>query len=291
MRAGLFPGQGIPARVVLDALPSRHAVLDMAREVLGYDVRKRVEIAARREGAMLPTALAQPAIYAAGLIAHQERGRPLFDAFVGHSVGEYTALVAAGSMSPEQGFAIVRVRADAMEAASRAEKGGMAAVLRLDFETVSDVARRAEVHIANDNAPGQVVLAGSEAGLTTAASLVRAAKGRSVLLETAGAFHTHAMASARNALKAALDGAEISMPAVPVVANVSARPYGSAQDVREGLVEQLTGRVRFRESLEWLWARGIREFDDLGPGQIVGGLASRTFRELARSDQPEAVNA
>lgn len=292
MRAGLFPGQGIAAQVVLGALPEGHALLDVAQRDLGYEVRKRVEIAARREGAMLPTALAQPAIFLAGLIAYQDKGRPPFDYVAGHSVGEYAALVVAGSMSLEDGLAVVKARADAMEAASRAEEGGMAAVLRLDVDAVLDIAQQAGVDLANDNAPGQVVLAGPEEGLTEAASLVRAARGRSVLLETAGAFHTQAMASARDALAAAIAGADITQPSVPVVSNVSARPYESVEEIKDGLVEQLTAKVRFRESLEWLWGQGVREVEDLGPGQVVAGLASRTWRELAKTDQSEvAVDA
>lgn len=285
MRVGLFPGQGIPATVVLEALAPGHRLLEPASDKLGYDLRKKVEIAARRKGAMLPTVLAQPSIFVAGLMRWSDEQRAgACDYLAGHSVGEYTALVAAGAMSEEQGLDVVRVRADSMEAVSRRGIGGMVAVIGLAFEEATAIAGRAGISVANDNAPGQVVLAGPEEGLTEAASLVRAAGGRSVLLETAGPFHTPGMAPAEKDLEDALGDAEISMPRTPVVSNVSARPYESVDQIRDSLVRQLTAPVRFRESLEWLWSRGVRDFDDLGPGTVVKGLAGRTFRDLEKAE-------
>jgi len=285
MKVGLFPGQGIPAKTVLEALAPGHRVLERASETLGYDLRRRVEIAGRRNGAMLPTALAQPAIFVAGLMRWSNTaGGDDFDFLAGHSIGEYTALVAAGALTEEQGLGIVRVRADAMETASKRGIGGMAAVIGLDVDTAARIAREAGITVANDNAPGQVVLAGPEEGLTEAASLVRGAGGRSVLLETAGPFHTPAMAPAEKDLEVALAGAPISMPEIPVVSNVSARPYSSADEIRNSLVDQLTAPVRFRESLEWVWGQGVRDFVDMGPGTVVKGLAGRTFRELEKAE-------
>jgi len=290
MKAGLWPGQGIPARTVLEGLPAGHSLIRGAREILGYDLRRRVEIAGRRKGALLPTALAQPAIFIAGLISWDERPAGNDCAFLaGHSVGEYTALVAGGALTLEDALRIVKVRADAMEAASKSAGTGMAAVLGLGLERVSDIADRAGVSVANDNAPGQVVIAGGEAALTEAATLVRAARGRSILLETAGAFHTEVMASAEAPLRAALADAHIQPPAMPVVSNLTARPYADVEAIRDLLGRQLTARVRFRESLEWMWAEGVREFEDFGPGQVAAGMAARTFKQLESSEV--AVNA
>lgn len=290
MRAGLWPGQGIPARTVLEGLPAGHGLLRGAREILGYDLRRRVEIAGRRNGALLPTALAQPAILVAGLISWEERpGKSGLDVLAGHSVGEYAALVAGKAMAFEDALRIVKVRADAMEAASRSADTGMAAVIGLSLERVSGIADQAGVAIANDNAPGQVVVAGDQAALTEAATLVRAARGRSILLETAGAFHTAVMTSAEAPLRRALRDANIQAPSIPVVSNLTARPYLDAEAIRDLLGRQLTSRVRFRESLEWMWAEGVREFDDFGPGQVVAGMAARTFKTLESSEV--AINA
>ncbi len=290
MRAGLWPGQGIPARTVLEGLPAGHGLLRGAREILGYDLRRRVEIAGRRNGALLPTALAQPAILVAGLISWEERpGKSGLDVLAGHSVGEYAALVAGKAMAFEDAMRIVKVRADAMEAASRSADTGMAAVIGLSLERVSGIADQAGVAIANDNAPGQVVVAGDQAALTEAATLVRAARGRSILLETAGAFHTAVMTSAEAPLRRALRDAHIQAPSIPVVSNLTARPYIGAEAIRDLLGRQLTSRVRFRESLEWMWAEGVREFDDFGPGQVVAGMAARTFKTLESSEV--AINA
>ena len=288
MKLGLFPGQGIPAQVVFEGLSSQDDLLAAAGDVLGFDLRKRVQIATRRKGAALPTLVAQPAILVAGVIAWRRarnEGRR-WDCFAGHSLGEYTALVAAGALEPAGALAAVKVRAVGMEEASKASPGGMAAVLGLDLKRVSDIAEQAGVVVANDNAPGQVVLSGREEGLAQAAEMVRAAGARSVLLEVAGPFHTPAMGAAATGLREALDRIDIRMPGVPVVSNVTAAPYGSPTDIRSLLVQQLTDPVRFRESLERMYREGVTEFEDLGPGTVIGNLAQRTFRSLKTSEVP-----
>ena len=277
MRAGLFPGQGIPAKTVLESLPKSHALLASASELLGYDLFKRVEVAARRKGASLPTAVAQPAIFVAGMISFSYDSAG-WDFFCGHSLGEYTALTAAGAFSFEDALAIVHIRAEGMERAGRVAPGSMAAVLGLELEQVSDIAQRTGVVIANDNSPGQVVLAGPEPALASAATEVRAAGARSVLLDVSGAFHTPAMAPASPALAQALQAAEIRTPEIPVVSNVLARPYSDPTEVKELLVAQLTRPVRFRESIEWLVEQDVEDFTDFGPGRIVAGLAQKSRR-------------
>jgi [acyl-carrier-protein] S-malonyltransferase len=287
MTAGLFPGQGVSAAAVLDALPRKGELLATANDVLGYDLRRKVEIAARRKGATLPTLVAQPAILVAGVVAWQaarDEGRA-WTCYAGHSLGEYTALVAGGALRYEDALAAVKVRAEAMESAGKGG-GGMAAVLGLGLEAVAEIAARAGVSVANDNAPGQVVVAGSEQGLAEAGALVRAAGARSVLLQVSGPFHTEAMAPAAPRLAAALEAIEVATPAVPVLSNVTARPHTTPSEIRRLLVLQLTHRVRFRESLEWLWSDAVREVEDFGPGDIVAGLAQRTFRYLEDTEVP-----
>jgi len=291
MRLGLFPGQGIPAKVALDALPESDSLLEAANDILGYDLRQKVGIAARRTKATLPTSLAQPAIFTAGVLAWRAAGDEgqTFDALAGHSLGEYTALVAADAISFEEGLRAVAVRGDAMQDAARAKPGGMVAVLGLDFDAVQDICDRAGVVLANDNAPGQVVLSGGDEALAEAAGIVRSAGGRAVLLDVSGPFHTRSLELAAPALAEVLDSIEIRLPRLPVVSNVTARPYEDPGEIRRLLLEQLTTRVRFRESLEWSWNEGVREYVDLGPGRVAAGLAKRTFNELeTRTDNGQA---
>ena len=284
MAVGLFPGQGVAAADVYASLPARDELLTIADDVLGYDLRRRVESAARRKGAKLPTLLAQPALFVAGLIslrAARDEGRS-FDAYAGHSLGEYAALVAGDAFSFESGLGAVKARAEAMEDAAQASVGGMVAILGLDLDEVASIAERAGAYVANDNAPGQVVVSGPEAALAAAGEAARERGARAVLLEVSGPFHSPAIAPAERPLREALDHIEVRVPAVPVVSNVSARPYRAPGEIRSLLVEQLTGRVRFRESLQWLWEHGYREHEDLGPGRVAAGLAQRTFRALER---------
>ena len=291
MRLGLFPGQGIPAKVALDALPESDSLLEAANDILGYDLRQKVGIAARRTKATLPTSLAQPVIFTAGVLAWRaaEAEGQTFDALAGHSLGEYTALVAADAISFEEGLRAVAVRGDAMQDAARAKPGGMVAVLGLDFDAVQDICDRAGVVLANDNAPGQVVLSGGDEALAEAAGIVRSAGGRAVLLDVSGPFHTRSLELAAPALAEVLDFIEIRIPGLPVVSNVTARPYQDPGEIRRLLLEQLTTRVRFRESLEWSWNEGVREYVDLGPGRVAAGLAKRTFNELeTRTDNGQA---
>jgi trans-AT polyketide synthase/acyltransferase/oxidoreductase domain-containing protein len=290
-RVALFPGQGVPARTVLESLPEDHELLGRADEILGYELRKRVEIAARRKGAVLQTALAQPAIFVASVIGYERAvaGGASFDAIVGHSLGEYPALVAGEAISFEAGVALVKVRGEAMDKAARTAPGGMIAVLGLGEEDVESIRATADLAVANDNAPGQVVLSGPEERLTAAAGLAKNLGGRSVLLQVQGPFHTSAMAPAVKELEDALDQVDVRSPRLPVVSNVSARPYKAPGEIRKLLVTQLVHRVRFRESLEWVWSRGVRDYVDVGPGDVAAGLANRTFTNLERNEEAVGV--
>jgi [acyl-carrier-protein] S-malonyltransferase len=282
MRVGLFPGQGIPAKAAFEALPESDPLVQTANEILGYNLRQKVGIASRRAKANLPTSLAQPAIFTAGVIAWRaaESDGQNFRWLAGHSLGEYTALVAGDAMSFEEGLRAVAVRGDAMNDAARISPGGMVAVLGLSFDVAQNIADRAGVVLANDNAPGQVVLSGGDEALAEAAGLVRSEGGRAVLLEVSGPFHTPGLKPAAPALAEVLESIEIRQPRIPVVSNVTARPHGEPDEIRRLLVEQMLSRVRFRESLEWLWHEGAREYRDLGPGLVAAGLAKKTFNEL-----------
>ncbi|HEX2057126.1 MAG TPA: ACP S-malonyltransferase [Actinomycetota bacterium] len=277
MNAGLFPGQGVDAHAVHAALADA-PLLDDASQMLGFDLRAAVARHLDRARPVLPTELAQPALFVAGIAAHDRAvaGGEIFGAYAGHSIGEYAALVAAGAITPLDGLRLVCVRARAMKDAARASHGGMAAVKGVAPPVLEDVCHDTGVVVANDNSPDQRVLAGPEPALAEAARRIRAEGGRCLLLAVEGAFHSSAMAPARARLADALDHTAIALPAVPVVANVTARPYRAPGEVRKLLVRQLTERVRFRESLEWMAGAGATSFRDLGPGRVVGKLAEAT---------------
>ncbi|MPZ69600.1 MAG: acyltransferase domain-containing protein [Actinobacteria bacterium] len=283
----LFPGQGIPAKEVLSALPEKHALLDVANAVVGHDIKRKVEVASRRGNQPLPTSVAQTAIFAAGMIAWNDAPahERAVDFLAGHSLGEYTALVAGGAMTFETGMAVVEARGRAMQIAARAAGGGMAALLGFSLAEAENIAAQSGAVVANDNAPNQVVISGSEESLTEAAAAARSRGGRAVLLQVSGSFHSPSMDPAVFGLQKALDYAEVGMPEIPVVSNVTARPYRSPGEIRKLLTQQLTGKVRFRESVNWLADSGVGSCHDFGPGRVVAGLFARTIehREAARA--------
>lgn len=288
MNAALFPGQGIDAGQVLAALDRDHPLTAAASELLGYDLVHRVEQISRQPRRVMPTSLGQPAIFVAGVTSFEsalQRGET-FDYLLGHSLGEYTALVAGRSISFRHGLALVAARGTAMQRAGARSAGGMAAVLGLDLERVEAIARSRQVTVANDNSPRQVVVSGDPHALTVLADQVRTEGGRCVLLPVEGAFHSTAMLPAADALSRALFTIEIRTPSIPVISNVSARPYRAPGEIRRLLETQLTGRVRFRECALYLLERGVDRFVDVGPGEVVGGIVRSIQRSL-----PEPVDA
>lgn len=279
MKIGLFPGQGLEPRVVEAALPAQNARVIEASEILGYDLHRQVVQCRSRR---MPTRLAQPAIFVAGVVAVDDAARrgERFDAFVGHSLGEYTALVSAGAISFADGVKLVGARAQAMSRAAAVAGGGMAAVLGLGLSDVEGWATSCGLTIANDNSADQIVISGDEDSLRSAAAIVREHGGRCIRLGVEGPFHSYAMRPAEADLRDALDRVSVRLPRIPVIANVTAHRYRAPGEIRRLLLFQLTGRVRFRESIEWLVERGARSFADLGPGDVVGRLARATADRL-----------
>lgn len=280
MRAALFPGQGVDAASVLAALEDA-PLLAQANELAGTDLAAAAARCVQRARPVLPTDVAQPALLVAGLAAHERSGP--FDLYAGHSVGEYAALAAAGAVTPEDALRLVCVRGRATRDAARTNGGGMAAVKGIATDELEDVCERAGAVVANDNSPVQLVVSGPEAALAEVAQEVRARGGRCLLLAVEGAFHSPAMAPAAAALADALDHVDLRMPAARVVSNVTARPYRAPGEIRKLLVRQLTERVRFRESIEWMADAGVTDFADLGPGRVAGKLADVTVGARARA--------
>ncbi|HXC64938.1 MAG TPA: ACP S-malonyltransferase, partial [bacterium] len=223
----------------------------------------------------------QPALYAAGLaslaVLSAEGIKP--DYLAGHSLGEYCALQAAGVFSFTDGLRLVQARADAMAKAAAANPGTMAAILKMDDAAVEKACAEASaagpVQAANYNCPGQLVISGSKAGVEKAMELCKAAGGRPMPLAVSGAFHSQFMVPAGTALQAAFGAAAWSAPALPVIANVDAQPVTDAADAQAKLVAQVSGAVRWTQTVLQLKAAGVTRYVESGPGKVLSGLVKK----------------
>jgi malonyl CoA-acyl carrier protein transacylase len=262
----LFPGQGSQSADMRERV-ERHRpdLLALAIEEVGNDPFERVD-----EG----TGYAQPAIYCASLAGWTELGEPEVDWLAGHSLGELGALVAAGSITAEDGLRLVALRGRAMQRGAEAQPGGGMLAIRAPVERAAAVAERTGLTLANDNAPEQVVLTGPAEALDRAVELAAEEGLMAKRLSVAGAFHHPAMEEAARELAAALDEVEISPPRTPVVSGVTAEPF---DDVRRRLAESVVRPVRWREALLALHGRGVRRFVEVGPGKVLTGLVRRTL--------------
>jgi len=307
-RAFVFPGQGSQAVGMGKALADGSAA---AREVFAeVDAALGRKLSELMFGGDIETLTltenAQPALMAASVAAArtvaERSGRSLADlaGFVaGHSLGEYSALAAAGAISVADAARLLRLRGQSMQKAVPVGVGAMAALLGLDLDQARDVAARASTpdsicSAANDNAPGQVVVSGHKDAVERAMALAAelGAK-RSILLPVSAPFHCPLMAPAAEAMRMALAAVEIKAPALPVVANVTAAPVTAPDEIRRLLVEQVTGTVRWRECVLYMKSAGVQELVELGAGKVLAGLAKRIDRDLAAVSlqTPEEIDA
>jgi [acyl-carrier-protein] S-malonyltransferase len=249
----------------------RPDLLDQAREELGLDPFDHLG-----EG----TRFAQPAIYCASLAHWKRAGSPAAEMVAGHSLGELAALVAGGALRAEDGLALAVLRGRLMEEAGEAKPGGMLAVLGADEEALA-VAARLGLRLANDNAPGQLVLSGDLEAIAEARKRLRAAGAKAIRLPVSGAFHSAAMAPAADGFRAALAEVELARPERIVFSCGAAAPF---EDIRAGLLAALTEPVRWRETLARMREAGARRFLETGPGDVLTGLVRHTLPEVeARS--------
>ena len=260
----LFPGQG-SHEPGMDAPYRGHPLLERGLERLGEDPFARLDEGTRWQ---------QPALFLVSVAAWDE-ARPEAAAAAGHSLGEYAALHAAGVLGFEDALALVDVRARAMADAGAARPGGMVAMLGGEEEDVRALAERHGLTVANDNAPGQLVLSGARDAVRAAAQEAREAGARARELPVSGAFHSPLMEPAAEALRAALAEVEPGPAQVPVWSNGTARPFG---DVREELAANLLRPVRWRETIVALHDGGVEDFVELGPGRALTGMVRRTVR-------------
>jgi len=293
MRAFVFPGQGAQAvgmgRDLAAAYRDAAAVFDEVDEALGEKLSALIWDGPIDE--LTLTANAQPALMAtsiAAMRALEAEGVSVEAAryVAGHSLGEYSALCAAGALSLADTARLLRTRGRAMQAAVPVGVGAMAALLGLDFEAARAVAEEAaqgEVcQAANDNDPGQVVVSGHKGAVERAIEIAKG-KGarRALLLPVSAPFHCTLMQPAAEVMAEALAGVEIVAPKVPLVANVRAEAVSDPAEIRQLLVAQVTGSVRWRESVLWLAGHGVTELVEVGAGKALSGMARRIDRALA----------
>ena len=278
----LFAGQGAQAvgmgKDLAEKFPSAKAWFNRANAALGYDLTAICFNGPEAE--LTKTENAQPGIFLVSWVAFQllkEQATALkFDATAGLSLGEFTALTAAGAMSFEDGLRVVRQRGKFMQEACEATRGGMAAVIGLDEPPTREVCSEAGVALANLNCPGQLVISGETDKIVKAVELAKA-KGakRAIALPVAGAYHSPLMASAQPKLQAELARVKLSSPVVPVISNVTGQPHGAPNEICTRLVEQVTSSVLWEKSMRYLLAQGFTQFIELGPGAALSGFMKR----------------
>lgn len=278
----LFSGQGAQkvgmGKDFVEASPTAAEIANSANEALGFPLSEIMFEGPEEE--LTKTSRCQPALYVHGLMALsllRERLPGLQPAAAaGLSLGEFSAHAAAGTFSFEQGLKLVGKRGAFMEEACNTTEGSMAALIGGDEQQVAALAKQADVDIANLNAPGQIVLSGSVAGID---AVIEKAKEfgirRAIKLNVAGAYHSRLMQVAQDKLAAELSNLELATPTIPVVCNFGATTVSSAEEIRSTLEKQVTGSVRWTESIRLLISMGHTEFLELGPGKIIAGLVAK----------------
>ncbi|MBB5519859.1 ACP S-malonyltransferase [Amphiplicatus metriothermophilus] len=293
-RAFVFPGQGSQSvgmgRALAEAFPAAREVFEEVDEALKQKLSKLMWEGPMEE--LTLTANAQPALMAHSIamlrVLEKEAGVEIENAMfvAGHSLGEYSALCAAGALGLAETARLLRIRGEAMQAAVPAGEGAMAALIGVDLETAQkaiDAAPGAGVcEIANDNAPGQAVISGEKARVEAVCAGAKAFGAKlAKLLPVSAPFHSSLMAPAAEAMEKALAEAEIRAPKVPLVANVTAQETVSPEEIRDLLVRQVTGRVRWTESVAYMAEKGCEKFVEIGAGKVLAGLIKRIARDAA----------
>ncbi|MDA7729221.1 ACP S-malonyltransferase [Flavobacteriaceae bacterium] len=285
MEAYIFPGQGSQfpgmGKDLFDQYEIAKKLFNQANEILGFDLSKIIFEGAKED--LQQTSVTQPAIYVHSVVLSKVMGdsfKP--DAVAGHSLGEFSALTAAGAIDFESGLKLVSKRAEAMQKACDHEPGTMAAVLGMEDDLVEKICADTEgiVVAANYNCPGQLVISGAVPAIEMACeSLKKAGARRALILPVGGAFHSPLMEPARIELANAIDATSFKTPRCPVYQNVVAKAVNDPLEIQKNLIDQLTAPVKWTQSINEMLKAGATSFIEVGPGKVLQGLVKKISKE------------
>jgi len=286
MKAYIFPGQGAQfpgmGKDLYEQSDKARELFEQANEILGFRITDVMFDGTEED--LKQTNVTQPAIFLHSVILAKVLGDDFAPEMVaGHSLGEFSSLVASGALSFEDGLRLVAARANAMQKACEIQPGAMAAILALDDFTVEDICQRLTdvVVPANYNCPGQLVISGTEAGVDAACiKMTEAGAKRALKLNVGGAFHSPLMEAARVELEAAIVNTEFKTPVCPVYQNIDAKPYTDVEKIKHNLIAQLTGPVRWTQTVEHMLEDGATSFTEVGPGKVLQGLVKKVNRDV-----------
>lgn len=286
MKAYVFPGQGSQfvgmGKDLYDNNETAKALFEQANDILGFRITDIMFEGTDEE--LKQTKVTQPAIFLHSVILAKTLGADFKpDMVAGHSLGEFSALVAADALSFEDGLKLVAKRAIAMQKACESNPSGMAAILGLENEIVEKVCGEIEEAVvpANYNCPGQIVISGSNEGIEKACEALKEAGAKRALpLPVGGGFHSTMMESAKAELEAAINETSFSSPICPIYQNVDATPYTDADKIKSNLIQQLTGAVKWTQTSENMLAAGANHFTEVGPGKVLQGLIKKVDRKV-----------
>jgi [acyl-carrier-protein] S-malonyltransferase len=287
MKAYVFPGQGAQfvgmGKDLYDNSPLAKELFEKANQILGFRITDLMFAGTDED--LKQTKVTQPAIFLHSVILAKVLGNEFKpDMVAGHSLGEFSALVAAGALSFEDGLRLVSARAMAMQKACELQPSTMAAVLGLDDSKVEEICAGIDevVVAANYNCPGQLVISGSVKGIDIACEkLKEAGAKRALKLAVSGAFHSPLMEPARQELEAAISSTPFNKPVCPIYQNVTAKPTTNPEEIKKNLVAQLTAPVRWTQTVQNMIADGATEFVELGPGNVLQGLIKKVNKDIA----------
>ena len=289
MKSYLFPGQGAQfvgmGKDLYDHSEKAKELFESANEILGFRITDIMFNGTDED--LRQTKVTQPAIFLHSVILAKELGNDFQpDMVAGHSLGEFSALVSARALSFDDGLRLVSARANAMQKACEIRPSTMAAILGLDDFTVEDICQRlSEIVVpANYNCPGQLVISGTIEGVDKACiMLTQAGAKRALKLNVGGAFHSPLMEAARVELQAAIEATVINEPICPIYQNIDAKPYKDVESIKHNLISQLTGAVRWTQTIQKMLRDGATSFTEVGPGNVLQGLVKKLDRTVETS--------